>query len=184
MITFTIDELVPCLKDVFTGDIVETEVIRIKRKSFLKKFSSKTGWYVNWDKFSSTVEIYALVLKGTVDIQGLIAIEPISNFSAVHILWAVTAPQNNSYKYGKKKYSGVGGHLLAIAAKKSIEYGFDGYFYGEASDEKIFRHYIKRYNAQEFPFGEPYHPFRFAMAESESAKLVEVYNYEDNGEEI
>ena len=31
MICVTIDSLVPCLKDTLTGDIVETEVIRVKR---------------------------------------------------------------------------------------------------------------------------------------------------------
>ena len=71
---------------------------------------TNTGWYVNWSKFGENVEVYALVLKGTVDIQGLIALEDVSQSKAVHILWAVTAPQNNVYKYGKKLYSGVGGH--------------------------------------------------------------------------
>ena len=28
MITFIVDELTPCLKDVTTGDIAETEVVR------------------------------------------------------------------------------------------------------------------------------------------------------------
>ncbi len=47
MIPFTIDELTACLKDTSTGDTIETEVIRIKRKSFLAKFNKNTGWYVN-----------------------------------------------------------------------------------------------------------------------------------------
>lgn len=37
MITFKVDELTPCLKDVETGDIVDTEVVRLRRKSFLLK---------------------------------------------------------------------------------------------------------------------------------------------------
>ena len=115
VITLTIDEYTPCLKNTATGEIVETEVIRLRRKSFLAKYNKRTGWYVNWSKFEANVEIYALVLKGTVDIQGLIALEDIAQSKAVHILWAVAAPQNNIYKYGKKLYSGVGGHLFAIA---------------------------------------------------------------------
>ena len=51
MITFKIDEFTPCLKEVKTGEIYDTEVVRIKRKSFLSKFNKKTGWYVNWSKF-------------------------------------------------------------------------------------------------------------------------------------
>lgn len=46
MIPFTIDSITPCLKHVATGDIVETEVIRIQRKSFLSKFNKSNGWYV------------------------------------------------------------------------------------------------------------------------------------------
>lgn len=48
MINVWIDELTPCLKDTQTGEIVQTEVIRIVRKSFLKKYNEKNGWYVNW----------------------------------------------------------------------------------------------------------------------------------------
>ncbi len=45
-----IDDLTPCLKDNLTGEVVNTEVIRIRRKSFLSKFNRKSGWYVNWGK--------------------------------------------------------------------------------------------------------------------------------------
>ena len=74
MIHALIDELTPCLKDAYTGELVQTEVIRIRRKSFLKKYNKKNGWYTNWEKLTDENEIYALVVEGTVDIQGLIAI--------------------------------------------------------------------------------------------------------------
>ena len=47
MINVWIDEFTPCLKDMQTGEIVQTEVIRIKRKTFLKKYNENNGWYVN-----------------------------------------------------------------------------------------------------------------------------------------
>lgn len=184
MITFTIDELTACLKDVETGDTVETEVIRIKRKSFLSKFNKKTGWYVNWAKFPQEVEIYALVLKGTVDIQGLIAIEPRKDAQSLHIHWACTAPHNNIWENGKKKYSGVGGHLFAIAGNKSIQYGFGGYVFAEAMNEKILEHYQKFYHAEIFPFGNPPHPYRFIINEINMARIMEEYQYDDTEEEI
>ena len=184
MITFTIDEIVPCLKSVETGDIIETEVVRLKRKSFLAKFNKKTGWYINWSKFDTSVEIYALVLKGTIDIQGLIAITPEKEANAVHINWAVAAPHNNIYQYGIKKYIGVGGHLMAIACKKSIEYGFDGYVYGEAMDEEILDYYIRNFAAELFPYGNPPHPYRFIISDENVKRITEVYNYDDNGEEL
>lgn len=39
-----IDGFTPCLKDNLTGEVVNTEVIRIRRKSFLGKFNRKSGW--------------------------------------------------------------------------------------------------------------------------------------------
>ena len=70
-----IDVFTPCLKDILTGEVVNTEVIRIRRKSFLSKFNRKSGWYVNWGKIVEEYEVYALVLEGTVDIQGLVALQ-------------------------------------------------------------------------------------------------------------
>ena len=85
MICITIDELSPCLKDVITGEKVETEVIRIKRKTFLSKFNKKNGWYVNWQDLLLDNEIYAVVLKGSIDIQGLIALENKADYKAIYI---------------------------------------------------------------------------------------------------
>ena len=39
MIAFKIDEIVPCLKENETGDIYDTEVVRIKRKSILERYN-------------------------------------------------------------------------------------------------------------------------------------------------
>ncbi|MCR5331845.1 MAG: hypothetical protein K6E62_11775 [Lachnospiraceae bacterium] len=184
MIPFTIDEITTCLKDTQTGDTIETEIVRIKRKSFLSKFNERTGWYVNWSKFPSGVEIYALVLKGTMDIQGLIGIEADKNAQAVHIHWACTAPHNNIWENGTKKYSGVGGHLFAIAGNKSMEYGFDGFVYAEAMDAEILEHYQKQYGAELFPFGLTPHPYRFIISEINMKKITEEYSYDDSDEEI
>lgn len=60
------------MKDNLTGELIATEVLRVRRKSFLQKFNKKNGWYVNWEELlkDSMVEVYALVVAGTVDIQG------------------------------------------------------------------------------------------------------------------
>ena len=71
MINVWIDDLTPCLKDSETGDFVPTEVVRIRRKSFLAKFNKKNGWYTNWEKLLTEHEVYVLVVNGTVDIQGI-----------------------------------------------------------------------------------------------------------------
>ena len=41
MINVFIDEFTPCLKDAKTGELVETEVVRIRRRSFLRKYNKK-----------------------------------------------------------------------------------------------------------------------------------------------
>ena len=88
-----IDVFTPCLKDILTGEVVNTEVIRIRRKSFLSKFNRKSGWYVNWGKIVEEYEVYALVLEGTVDIQGLVALKRNDELKAMYIAWMCTAPQ-------------------------------------------------------------------------------------------
>lgn len=182
MITFCIEELTPCLKDTLTGDFVDTEVVRLKRKSFLSKFNKKTGWYVNWGCMPPDVEIYALVIKGTMDIQGLIGIKNDIDANAVYVHWACTAPHNNIWENGEQRYKGVGGHLLAVAAQKSVEWNHEGVFHADAMDQKILEHYVKEFGAWEMSL--PGHTFHFVVEENASHKLMEVYTYEWTGEEV
>lgn len=182
MITFTIDTLTPCLRETGTGEIFETEVIQLKRKSFLAKFNKHTGWYVNWSKFGDDVEIYALVLKGTVDVQGLIALRYDDAAKATYIVWACTAPWNNKLKTGTQKYQGVGGHLIAIAAELSFTHGYEGYVYGDAINEEVFRHYHMNFHASQIFTRNGTH--RFMIDGENTQKLMEVYNYEWTEEEL
>ena len=182
MITFQIDEFTPCLKEVATGEIYDTEVVRIKRKSFLSKFNKKTGWYVNWSKFPEGTEVYALVLKGTMDIQGMVAIRYDNDSQAVYILWGCTAPENNVWEYGKKRFAGVGGHLFAIAAELSVKAGYDGFVVAEAMDQELFDYYITEFGA--LPLPPINNPFRFMISDSMSSRIREVYEYEWTDEDI
>lgn len=182
MITFRIDEFTPCLKEVATGEIYDTEVVRIKRKSFLSKFNKKTGWYVNWSKFSEGTEVYALVLKGTVDIQGMVAIQYDNEAQAVYVLWGYTAPDNNIWEYGKKRFDGVGGHLFAIASDLSVKAGYDGFVYAEAMDKELFKYYLTEFGALPLPPANT--PYRFMISDTMTEKIREVYSYEWTDEEI
>lgn len=181
MVTVWIDELTPCLKNSKTGQIIKTEVIRIKRKSFLKNYSKKTGWGTDWSKLVDHCEIYALVLKGTVDIQGMIAISPSSDMQAVYVEWMCSAPNNNHQIVENPEFKGVGGHLFAIAVQKSMEYGFDGVLTGFAANEKLLKHYKKVFSAEHLGI---LHPYQFAIMEDESRKIMEVYDYEWTDETI
>ena len=126
MINFIIDKMCNCLLNKETKLEVPTIVMKVPNNKSLAKYNTKTGWYVNWSKFTSNVEVYKLLTKHDKELQGLIAIENDISAGATHIAWAVTAPHNNINKYKTQKYLGVGGHLFAIAIKKSIETGFGG----------------------------------------------------------
>ena len=182
MITFTIDTLTPCLKETGTGEIFETEVIKLKRKSFLAKFNRRTGWYVNWSKFQDDVDVYALVLKGTVDVQGLIALRYDESAKAVHIKWACTAPWNNKVKTGAQIYQGVGGHLFALAVELSCAHGYEGYVYGDAINPEVLQHYIENFEAVLIDTRGGL--YRFMIEGENTQKLMEVYNYEWTEEEL
>ena len=181
MINVLIDEFTPCLKDAKTGELVQTEVIRVKRKSFLKKYNKRNGWYTNWENLADEHEIYALVVEGTVDIQGLIALAPQNDMKAVYISWMCTAPQNNKLLTDDVKYYGVGGHLFAIAAKKSIDFGFDGYMHGFAANEELLKHYVEKLNGEVIAM---LHPYQFAIDEANAKQIMEVYDYVWTDEEI
>ena len=176
MITFRVDDIIPCIKEVATGDIYDTEVVRIHRKSILSKYNKNTGWYVNWSKFPEGTEVYALVLKGTNDIQGMVAIRYDDEAKAVHVLWGCVAPQNNIWQYGTKKFSGVGGHLLAIASDLSVKHGYEGYLFGEAMDKELYDYYCDEFGAAYLPAIN--NPYRFMLSDEATAHIREVYTYE------
>lgn len=181
MINVLIDEITPCLKDARTGELVQTEVIRITRKSFLKKYNEKNGWYTDWDKLLDENEVYALVVEGSVDIQGLAAVAKDENAKACYVSWLCASPENNHQITEDVKYKGVGGHLFAIAAKKSVDFGFDGMMYGFAANKQLLDHYIEKFNAE---FIGILHPFQFAIDEENAKNIMEVYTYEWTDEKL
>ena len=176
MLHVWIDELTPCLKDSVTGDLIPTEVTQIVRKSFLRKFSKANGWYVDWASLlDEGCEIYALVLQGTVDIQGMITLKRDDESKALYMAWASAAPFNNPQLTENVKYKGICGHLFAIAADKSYEYGYDGFMYGFAANEQLMKHYIERFGALYVGMR---HPFHFVMGPEQSSRLIGEYDYE------
>ena len=174
MVTVWMDEITSCLKDVVTGDLVETEVLQVQRTSFLRKFNQKNNWYVNWADLSKDNEIYALVIAGTVDIQGLVAIQPREDYHAAYISWMVAAPHNNKAIVDQQKYYGVGGHMFAIAIQKSVQYGYGGAVMGFAADKELLEHYVKWFDAD--PIG-VLHPNHFVIEGLAARKVVSDYVY-------
>ena len=74
IINVWIDEIVPCLKNTETGELQETVVFKIESRTYLKKFQKRNGWHINWNEIPSEVEVYALALKDTNEIQGLVGL--------------------------------------------------------------------------------------------------------------
>ena len=74
-----------------------------------------------------------------------------------------------------KKYNGVGGHLFAVAAQKSCDYGYDGAISGFAANQKLVKHYCKVFDAEHIGM---LHPYQIFIPEESSAKIMEVYDYE------
>ena len=181
MINVFIDEITPCLSDAKTGELVQTEVIQITRKSFLRKYNKKNGWYTDWDKLIDDNEVYALVVEGSVDIQGLVSVVKDDDAKACYISWMCASPENNHQITEELRYKGVGGHLFAIAAKKSIDFGFDGMMYGFAANKILLDHYIEKFNAE---FVGILHPFQFAIDEENAKNIMEVYTYDWTDEKL
>ena len=176
-INIWIDEIVPCLKDTVTGEMKETVVFKIESRSYLKQYTEQNGWQINWIELPADVEVYELALKDTKEIQGLVAAKNDVNSRAAFLHWACTAPQNNKHDFGKQKYSGVGGHLFAIAADKSVQWGYEGAMHGFALNKELLEHYIETFNAE---FLGMLHDYQFFINEINAKKLLEVYNYEWN----
>ena len=176
-INIWIDEIVPCLKDTVTGEMKETVVFKIESRSYLKQFTEQNGWQINWIELPSDVEVYELALKDTKEIQGLVAVKNDVNSRAAFLHWACTAPHNNKHDFGKQKYSGVGGHLFAIAADKSVQWGYEGAMHGFALNKELLEHYMETFNAE---FLGMLHDYQFFINENDAKKLLEVYNYEWN----
>ena len=180
-IDIRIDDFTPCLKSINTGELVDTEVIRIRRKSFLSNYNARNGWYTNWASLVDNAEIYALVVKGTVDIQGLVALQRDSDAKAVYIQWMCSAPWNNKEKTETPRYDGVGGHLFAISGSISAAAGFDGYVFGFASNNNVLKHYIEKLGAIHIGL---LHPYQFAIEAEAMKKILETYTFEQTDEEV
>jgi hypothetical protein len=172
-----IDGIVPCLKDTETGELKETVVFKIESRSYLRKFKAVDGWHINWDEIPSNVEVYALALRDTNEIQGLVGIRNDNDADAAFIHWACTAPHNNKHDFGKQKYEGVGGHLFAIAVDKSLEWNHGGAVYGFAANEELLFHYLETFGGE---YIGTLHKYHFWIPEERAKKLLEVYHYEWN----
>jgi hypothetical protein len=126
------------LTDRKSGKVLQTKVSIAKYVEV--KNLKKQGWNFDWKKpIVEGYEVYKITISGNDEIQGLIALKADEDIDAVYVQICESAPHN----IGRQgKYEGIGSHLFAIAAKRSIESGFEGYVYFDAKTELI-EHYKK-----------------------------------------
>lgn len=166
-----IDKLTPCLEEISTGKIVNTFYSKVL-PSDLKEIK---GWNFKWlSVLTQRNEVYKLEVENDSRIQGLVAIENINTDKAVYVKIAESAPHNLG---AGKEYLGVGGHLFAIAVKRSFDFGYDGFVYMDAKNIKLVEHYTRVLGATFI--GTP-HPFRMAIDERAAKKLLNYYNFGRN----
>ncbi len=70
-----IDDIVPCLKETKTWELKDTVVFKIESRSYLKKFNKENERHINSEEVPKDVEVYALALLDTNEIQGLIGLK-------------------------------------------------------------------------------------------------------------
>ena len=142
-----IDGLTNCLVSRATGEECDTQY-RLISKTITKADAEKLkaeGWLFDWSiPHSNGYEIYELLIKGSEERQGLIALKHIRDQLYTHVDVVESAPKNR----GKKdKYQGVGAHLFAIACKLSWDVGNEGFVQFKAKTDLV-KHYRETLNAK------------------------------------
>ena len=167
-----IDELVPCLRNLSTGQLVDTEVDEVPRKA-LKEYTKKDGWGADWSKRPKDEKVYGVYLKGDIRPQGLVSLR--HDKGGVYVGFMCVAPENNKQFTPSPRYAGIGGHLFALAVEESVRSGSGGAVYGYAANEKLLQHYVKNFGAIFLGIA---HQYQFIIDGEASLNLLKTYNYE------
>ena len=163
-----IDKLTPCLIDRVTGKILPT-VFSLASK---EDIASTKHWAFDWRmNIQEKLIVYKLLVKGSDEIQGLIATEIFNG--AVYVVLTEAAPHNRGEA---KKYEGVGGHLFAIAMRLSVALGFGGYIFFDAKNLELVEHYQTMLSANRLY--SPVHEYRMEVLEDKAQKIIEKYTME------
>jgi hypothetical protein len=171
-ISIEIDGFAPCLIECKTGRVIKTTVKEMKR-SELKGYNKSSGWYIDWSKVPRGKTIKAIFAEGNNEIQGLIAYEELSDHLTINIHWTVANPKSNGNFTKNKEYRGIGAHLFAIAAKASIECGYDGFVESKAANSRLLEHYVNEFGA--IPLG----GYRFCLDDIAAKELLEKCNWRE-----
>jgi hypothetical protein len=145
LLDFEIDKLTNSIENTLTGEIFETEIVRITKKE--QKLIKKSAWLFDWrlELNSSERRIFSLsTIHNSAIIQGLICVEDKKDHIFLHLL------ESANFNKGRNKlYLGVAGNLVAFACKMSFEKGYEGFI---AFDSKtaLIKHYEQTLGATHF----------------------------------
>jgi hypothetical protein len=145
LLDFEIDKLTNSIESSLSGEVFETEIVKIGSKE--KKQIKKSAWIFNWEieLREPSRDIFKLSIVHNSDIiQGLMGIEDKKDHIFLHLL------ESSNFNKGKKKlFFGVAGNLVAFACKISFEKGYEG-FVAFDSKTALIRHYQQSLGATHF----------------------------------
>lgn len=138
-----IDRLTNSIQNRLTGEVFDTEIVRITDKKELQL----TEWLFDWEYElkDKTKEVYKLTTVNNAKIiQGLLSFEDKKDHLFLHLI-----ESSNFNKGSNKVYLGIPGNLVAYSCKVSFDRGYEGYI---AFDSKsaLIEHYKQTLGATHF----------------------------------
>jgi hypothetical protein len=140
---FEIDKLTSSIENARTGEVFETEIIRMTDGSLIKPKDWRFDWQIEIEDREH--EVYGLVTReNALIIHGLVSFSDNNDHLFMHLL------ESALFNQGKdKQYRGIPANLAAFVCKTSFENGYGGLIMFNAKTNLI-EHYEKTLGAKRF----------------------------------
>lgn len=142
---FVIDKLTNSIENTSTGEVFDTEVVRLTINDAPQ--IKKSDWQFDWrnEIKDKSKEVYKLTtVNNPTIIQGLLSIEDKEDHIFMHLIESAKFNRNKD-----KIYLGVPGNLVAYACKVSVDKGYQGFLAFDAKTVLI-KHYQESLLATHF----------------------------------
>jgi hypothetical protein len=142
---FLIDKLTSSIENTLTGEIFETDIIKLGEENIA--LIKKSEWQFDWrlELKKPDREVYGLTTRENPNIlHGIVSFSDNNDHIFMHLI--ESAKFNRS---AGKLYVGVPGNLVAFVCKKSFEHGFRGVI-AFVAKTALFEHYEKSLKAKRF----------------------------------
>ncbi|MFN0033539.1 MAG: hypothetical protein ACKVUS_00645 [Saprospiraceae bacterium] len=164
LVRIHIDQLTNSIRNVSSGDIFDTELIRLSGDN--RAEIKKSNWLFDWqaEVLKKDRWTFKLVIENNPKIlQGLVSISDQKDHIYLHLV------ENAKFNRGKNRvYEGVAGNLFAFACKRSFEAGYEGYVAFDAKTS-LLKHYEQSLGATHF------RGTRMFLDDAAAIKLVNQY---------